>query len=58
MKHHTLQTVPLAKLRRWLAQAELAFGPTCSTARVYRAEIRRRLQVDRQKPGKAVLHDR
>jgi hypothetical protein len=61
MKYPTLQDVPLTKLRKWLASAERAFGPTCPTARVYRTEIRRRIERERLKEPrcrKAVRHAR
>src|SRR5688500_13805820 len=57
MKYHRLKDVPLAKLRKWLATAERAFGPTCPTARIYRTEIRRRVQLERR-ARKAVRHVR
>lgn len=51
MKYKTLQNVPTAKLRKWLAEAERAFGTKSPTAQVYKSELQRRLQPAKVERG-------
>ena len=53
-----MQDVPLSKLRKWLDLAERFFGPTSPTAKVYRAELRRRQQITHASARKGGSHVR